>query len=287
MTPAAAPTATQTATPAGAAPPPRPKRRLPWILAALLGAVFVVLPAAWQAGAYGATRTATLHGGSAGHPVSALRIAGGGGANITVRPRGDQQVGYRAEVAWSHEKPVIEESWQDGTLTLTPRCPDEDSWLTGGLSCSVQLGIGVPANLPVTVTATSGRIDIGGLGGPVDARVDSGQVQLTGLRGAVRARAGSGRVVATALTAPEIALVIGSGLATVDFVAPPQKVTADIGSGRLALTVPDATTFRVAQQTGSGRIDLGPGLAEPASPRTLDLTVGSGRVDARYLDLLG
>lgn len=286
MTPPATPSPTRAVPPAPTAPPPRPKRRLLWSLAALLGAVFVALPASWQAGVYGVTRTGTLHGGSAGHPVTALRIAGGG-ANVTVRPRGDQEVGYRAEVAWSRKKPVIEESWQDGTLTLTPHCPDEDSWLTGGVSCSVQLGVGVPAGLAVTVTAASGRIDIGGLGGPVDVRVDSGQVQLTGLRGAIRARVGSGRVAATALTAPDIDLVIGSGRAAVDFVAPPQKVTADIGDGRLALTVPDATTFRVTPQNGWGRIDLGAGLSDPASPRTLDLTVGSGRVDARYLDLLG
>ncbi|WP_330294522.1 hypothetical protein [Streptomyces sp. NBC_00503] len=271
--------------PTGAVAPPRPKRRLAWILAALLGAVFVVLPAAWQAGAYGVTRTGTLHGGSAGHPVTALRITGGS-ANITVRPRGDQQVGYRAEIAWSSKKPVIEESWQDDTLTLTPHCPDEDSWLTVGLSCSVQLGVAVPAGLPVTVTADSGRIDIGGLGGAVDARVDSGELHLTGLRGPVRARVGSGRVAAEAITAPELELAVGSGMAAVDFVSPPQKVTADIGEGRLALTVPDATTFRVATRIGSGRVDLGPGLSDQASSRTLDLTVGSGRVDARYLELM-
>lgn len=285
MTRAATPAAARPVAPAGTAPPPRPKHRILWILAALLGAVFVALPAAWEAGAYGITRTGTLHGGSAGHPVTALRIAGGG-ANITVRPRGDQAVGYRAEVAWSRQKPVIEESWQDGTLTLTPHCPHEDSWLTAAVSCSVQLGVGVPAGLPVTVTAASGRVDIGGLGGAVDVRVDSGRVQLAGLRGAIRARVGSGRVEATALTSPEIDLVIGSGRAAVDFVAPPQKVTADIGDGRLALTVPDATTFRVGSRAGWGRIDLGAGMSDPASPRTLDLTVGSGRADARYPDLM-
>ncbi|MGW6688308.1 hypothetical protein [Streptomyces sp. NPDC054961] len=286
MTPPGTPAATRAASPAETAPPARPRHRLPWILASLLGAVFVALPVAWQAGVYGVTRTGTLHGGSAGHPVTALRIAGGG-ANITVRPRGDQEVGYRAEVAWSRKKPVVEESWQDGTLTLTPRCPGEDSSLTGEVSCSVDLGVGVPAGLPVTVAADSGRIDIGGLGGAVDARVDSGEVHLTGLRGPVRARVNSGRVDATALTSPEIELVIGSGRAAVDCVAPPRKVTADIGSGRLALTVPDATTFRVTPRTGWGRIDLGAGLSDPASPRTLDLTVGSGRADARYVDLLG
>ncbi|WP_405496978.1 hypothetical protein [Streptomyces sp. NBC_00096] len=272
-------------TPPAAGTPGRPRHRLAWILAALLGAVFVVLPAALQAGAYGATRTGTLRGGSAGHPVTALHITGAD-TNITVRPRGDQQVGYRAEIAWSRRKPVIVESWQDGTLTLTPHCPDDDSVLGAALSCSVQLGVTVPAGLPVTVTADSGRVDISGLGGAVDVRVDSGQVRLSAIRGAVRARVGSGRLVATALTSPEFGLAVGSGRAAVDFLAPPGEVTADIGDGRLALTVPEATAFRVTTRTGSGRIDLAPALSDPGAARTLDLGVGSGRVDARYLDLL-
>ncbi|MBT2450249.1 hypothetical protein J7F03_24865 [Streptomyces sp. ISL-43] len=265
----------------GSATPPRPRHRLAWILAALLGAVFVALPAAWQAGAYGVTRTGTLHGSSGGRPVTALHIAGGG-ANITVSPRGDEQVGYRADLSWSRGKPDIAESWHDGALTLTPRCPDEDSWLTGALSCSILLRVTVPAGLPVTVTATAGRVDIGGLGGAVEAQVDTGRIRLTGLRGTVRARIGSGMLNATALTSPEADLHVGSGRAVVDFTTPPDRVRADIGDGRLALTVPEATVFRVTTSTGWGRNEVEPELSDPASPRTLDLSVGSGRIAAGY-----
>lgn len=269
----------------GAAAPPRPKQRLAWILAALLGAVFVVLPAAWQAGAYGVTRTATLRGGSEGRPVTALRIVGGG-ADIAVSPRGDQEVGYRAEVAWSRTKPTVEASWHEGTLTLTPHCSDQDSRLSSGLSSSVRLGVTVPAGLPVTVTAVSGRVEISGLGGAVDARVDSGRLGLTGLRGPLRARVGSGRLSATALASTEVELAIGSGRGDIGFVAPPDRVTADIGDGRLDLGFPEATRFRTGTQTGWGRIDLAPELSDPASPRSLDLSVGNGRIAARYPELL-
>lgn len=265
--------------PSGAAAParPRPRRRFAWIVAALLGAVVVVLPAAWQAGAYGVTRTGTLHGGSDGRPVTALHIMGGD-AHVSITPRGDAEVGYRAEVAWSRAKPAIEESWQDGTLTLTPRCPDGTSWLTTGFSCSVQLRVSVPAGLPVKVAAASGRVDISGLAGAVDARVDSGRISLTGLRGAVRARVGSGNLHATALTSPQLDLSVGSGLASVDFVAPPDRIRADTGSGRLAVTVPEATRFRVTTRKGAGRCDVEAGLSDPASPRTLELSVGSGAI---------
>ncbi|MFE2288147.1 hypothetical protein ACFXDJ_28775 [Streptomyces sp. NPDC059443] len=272
--------------PPGAAAQPRPKRRLAWIIAALLGAVFVVLPAAWQAGAYGVTRTGTLRGATEGRPVTALRIMGGG-ADIAVSPRADQQVGYRAEVSWSRTKPSIEQSWHEGTLTLTPHCSEEDSWPANrSSSCSVRLGVTVPAGLPVTVSSVSGRVEIGGLGGAVDVRVDSGQLGLTGLRGPVHARIGSGTLLATALTTPEAVLSVGSGRADIGFVTPPDHVTADIRDGHLALNFPEATRFRVATRTGTGRIGLAPELSDPASPRILDLSAGDGGIDAQYPQLL-
>ncbi|MGW6709868.1 hypothetical protein ACWGDE_33960 [Streptomyces sp. NPDC054956] len=261
--------------------PQRPGRRLAWIVATVLCAVFVALPVAWQAGTYVATHTGTVRGSTEGRPVTALHIAGGG-ADITVSPRGDEQVGYRAELSWSRRKPVVEEQWQDGALTLTPRCPDEDSWPTPAVSCAVLLRVTVPAALPVTVTAATGSVDIGGLGGTVDARIDSGRVNLTGLRGTVRARVGSGRLNATALTSSEADLSVGSGRAVVEFTTPPDRVRADIGDGRLALTVPEATRFRVTTSTGWGRNEVAPELSDPASPRTLDLSVGSGRIAAGY-----
>ncbi|MFJ6795123.1 hypothetical protein [Streptomyces sp. NPDC091268] len=260
---------------------PRPRRRAAWILAALLGAVLVVVPAVWQVSAYGTTRTGALRGGSGGRPVAALEIEAGS-ARVTVSPRGDQDVAYRAEVSWSLKAPTIEERWRGDTLKLTPHCPAEDSWVTSGLGCSVQLAVTVPANLPVKVTAGSGRVDISGLGGSVDADVASGAVNLTGLRGALRARVGSGTLRAAALTSPEADLRIGSGRAVADFVTPPDRVTGRVGEGRLALTVPEATRFRVESRVGWGRCDVAEELRDPASPRVLDLSVSAGRIAASY-----
>ncbi|MFD9358587.1 hypothetical protein [Streptomyces sp. NPDC060031] len=262
----------------------RPRRRAAWILAALFGAVFVVVPAVWQASAYGTTRTGALRGGSDGRAVTAVEIEAGR-ANVTVTPRADQQVGYRAEVSWSLRAPTIEESWLGDTLKLTPHCPAEDSWMTSGLGCSVQLGVTVPVGIPVKVTAASGRVDISGLGGSVDADVTSGEINLTGLRGALRARVGSGNLRAIALTSPEADLRVGSGRAIADFVTPPDRVTGKVGEGRLALTVPEATRFRVSTRAGWGRCEVAEELKDPASARVLDLTVAAGRIAASYPDL--
>ncbi|MBT2406136.1 MULTISPECIES: DUF4097 domain-containing protein [unclassified Streptomyces] len=263
--------------------PPRPGHRLAWIVSALLSAVFVVVPATLQVWAYGSTESRTLLGGSDGRPVTALEIVAGD-ANVTVTPRSDQQVGYRAEVSWSLKAPTIEASWLGETLRLSPRCPGEGAVLTAGVGCSIQLGVAVPVGIPVKVTAGSGRVDISGLGGTVDVEVASGEVNLTGLRGALRADVGSGMLRATDLTSAQADIRVGSGRAVAAFITPPDRVTARAGSGRLALTVPPATRFRVRCVTGQGRCEAAEALNDPASPRRLDISADSGRAYAGYPD---
>lgn len=263
---------------------PRPQHRLAWIVSALLSAVLIVAPITWQVWAYRTVQSRVLVGGSDGRPVTALEIVAGD-TNVTVTPRSDQEVSYRAEVSWSLKAPAIEKSWLGETLRLSPRCPGEDDVLTAGPGCSVQLGVTVPVGIPVKVTAGSGRVDISGLGGTVDAEAGSGVVNLTGLRGALRANIGSGRLQATDLTSPQADIRVGSGRAVAAFIAPPDQVTARAGSGRLALTVPPATRFRVRCAAGQGRCEVPDGLNDPASPRGLDVSVDSGRANTGYPDL--
>ncbi|MEU9163653.1 DUF4097 family beta strand repeat-containing protein [Streptomyces sp. NPDC048424] len=295
MTPAAAsPAATSTDAPAStrartSAPAPapapapdrdRPGQRLAWTVAALLSALLVVAPAAWQAWSYGNTRSDTLIGDSGGRPVSALEIVGGD-ADVTVTPRADREVGYRATIGWSLRAPTIEQSWLGDTLRLTPRCPGEEFWPAAG-PCSVRLGVTVPEGIPVKVTAGSGRVLLSGLGGAVDAEVDSGRVELVGLRGALRAKIGSGTLQATGLTGPQAEIRIGSGRADAAFATPPDRVSARVGSGRLDLIVPTATRFRVRCESGSGSCEVPEALRDAGSSRTLDLEAGVGRAQATY-----
>ncbi|MFD9409951.1 hypothetical protein ACFWBN_23460 [Streptomyces sp. NPDC059989] len=259
----------------------RPWQRTAWIAAAVLSALLIVAPATWQAWSYSTSRSGVAVGGSDGRPVTALEIVGGG-ANVTVTPRADQEVGYRAELSWSLRAPTIEESWLGDTLRLTPRCPGVGSWLTSGVGCSVQLGVTVPVGIPVKVTAGSGQVDISGLGGTVDADVGSGRINLTALRGALRAKVGSGSLVATGLTSTEADIRVDSGRAAAVFLTPPDHVTARAGSGRVAVTVPAATRFRVTCEATGGRCQVPPALHDPSSPRTLDLRTAVGRAAATY-----
>ncbi|MFJ6052841.1 hypothetical protein [Streptomyces sp. NPDC092307] len=262
---------------------PRRAHRLAWITAALLGAVLVVVPATWQVWSWGNTRSDILSGGSDGRPVAAVEIVGAD-ADITVTPRADRQVGYRATVSWSLRTPTIEQSRLGDTLRLTPHCPGEPFWPGAGMGCSVQLAVTVPVDVPVKVTTRSGRIALSGLGGTVDTEVDSGQVEIVGLRGALRAKVGSGRLHATGLASDRAEIRVGSGRAVATFVTPPDDITARVGSGRLALTVPAATRFKVRCEAGAGRCDVPDALRDAASPRSLDIEAGVGRAQAAYPD---
>jgi hypothetical protein len=253
-----------------------------WAVAALLSALLVVAPAAWQ---YGNTGTGTLQGGSAGRQVTAVEIVGGD-ANVTVTPRADQEVGYRAELTWSLRRPVIEESRLGSNLRLTPRCPAADTVLAGGVGCSVRLGVTVPLGVPVRVSSGSGRVVVSGLGGTVDADVGSGELVLSALRGPVRAHVASGSLRATGLTSAEAELRGGAGRAVVSFVTPPDRVAAGVGSGRLIVVVPAATRFRADCTATIGRCDLPPGLGDPAAPRSIDVDVAAGRALVGYPGLL-
>ncbi|MFJ3203992.1 hypothetical protein [Streptomyces sp. NPDC086989] len=256
-------------------------QRVAWTVAAALSAVLVLVPAAWQGWAYASTEHGTLSGASGERAVTAVEIEAGG-ADVRVTPRSDRQVVYQADVRWSLTAPRIEESWLGDTLKLTPRCPGAAGLVESGPGCSVDLDVTVPAGIPVKVTAGSGTVSVSGLAGAVDAEVGAGQLLLTALRGPLRASVGSGSLEASGLTSPQADLRAGAGSAVASFAAPPDRVTARAGAGRVRLTVPTATRFQVTARAGTGRCDVAPGMHDPAAPGRLDISADSGRADAGY-----
>ncbi|MFG2617391.1 hypothetical protein ACGFXC_07175 [Streptomyces sp. NPDC048507] len=266
-------------TPAADPPAPDPavrrKHRGAWHAAAALGSVLVLLPAGWQVWTHGAGQRAVLRGGSDGRAVTAVEIVAGA-ADLAVTARADADVGYRADVRWAFGRPDIERSWVGDTLRLTPSCPGDTLDRADAPGCSVRLAVSVPTGIPVTVSGTSGRITVSGLEGPVDADTGSGTLVLEGLRGPLRARSASGTLRTVGLASRQADLSAGAGRADVRFLVPPDRVTARAGTGRLDLTVPPATRYRVTSRAGAGRCEVQDGLSDPAAPRTLDLSADSG-----------
>ncbi|MFB7982282.1 hypothetical protein [Streptomyces vinaceus] len=259
----------------------RRPRRTAWIVVAVLSAVLVVAPAARQVWAYASTESGTLSGGSGERPVSAVEIDAGG-ADVRITPRSDGRVAYEAQARWSVAAPEIEESWLGDTLRLTARCPAVADLVASGFDCSVDLGVTVPAGIPVKVTAGSGTVSVSGLGGSVDAEVGAGTLLLSALRGPLRASIGSGSLDASGLSSAQAEIRAGAGSAVARFAAPPEQVTARAGTGRVRLTVPAATRFRVTARVGAGRLDIAPGMDDPAAPGRLDISADAGRAEAGY-----
>ncbi|MFD0356056.1 hypothetical protein ACFVHW_20310 [Streptomyces sp. NPDC127110] len=258
-------------------------QRLAWYTAAALSAVLVVSAAAWQAGTGAGVHRGTAVGGSGGRTVTAVEVVAGP-SDVSVTPRGDAQVGYRAELTWSFREPEVEESWLGDTLRLTPHCP-ADSFGIGigaGSGCSVRLAVTVPAGVPLKVSGGSGRIGVSGMAAAVDAETGAGTLVLADLRGPLRARVGDGTLRATGLTVPQADIRAGAGRADARFAAPPEQVTARAGAGRLELVLPPDTRYRVSCRAGLGRCEATDPLNDPAAARTLDIAVEAGHATASY-----
>ncbi|WP_405982318.1 hypothetical protein [Streptomyces sp. NBC_00158] len=255
--------------------------RLAWYTAAALSAALVVTAAAWQAGTGAGVRRGTATGGSGGRAVTAVEVVAGS-SDVSVTPRGDAQVGYRADLTWSFREPEVEESWLGDTLRLTPHCPGGSFTVTAGPGCSVRLAVTVPAGVPLKVTGGSGRISVSGLAGAVDAETGVGHLDLADLRGPLRARVGDGTLRATGLTVPQADIRAGAGRADARFAAPPERVTARAGAGRLELVLPPDTRYRVDCRAGLGRCEADGALNDPTSARALDIAVEAGHATASY-----
>ncbi|MFH7598894.1 hypothetical protein WDV06_27935 [Streptomyces racemochromogenes] len=265
--------------PSAPAAPDLRVQRLAWYTAAALSAVLVVVAAGWQVRVNAGARAATVTGGSAGRTVSALEVVGGE-ADVTITPGGDGAVAYRAEMSWTFRKPDVEESWLGDTLKLVPRCPGDELGISDDVGCSVGLAVTVPSGIPVRVSGGSGRVTVSGLAGTVDADMGSGGLVLADLRGPVRARVGSGTLRATGLTGLQADVRADSGHAQVSFAAPPDRVTGHVGAGRLEVTLPTATRYRVSCRAGAGRCETEEALRDPAAARTLDLEAEAGHAGA-------
>ena len=267
-------------TPQATAPPAAPERRRHrgiWLLIAVVAAVFAVLPGLGAAALFAVRhhqdRTAVWH-----RPLTLLRVSAPG-ANVTVIGGQPGLTQVEHHLTWFlGAAPPIRETWAGRTLTITaPPCGPKPLW-----HCQVYLGIQVPAGVAVQAGAGAGSLNVAGLTGPVRTWVTSGSISLLGLHGPAWATATSGAISAASLACPRLHAAVSSGSLALQFVLPPQRVTATATSGDVSVTVPPGTRYRVAGTRGSGGVGLAPGLASTGSPRLITVSSISGTVSVGY-----
>jgi DUF4097 and DUF4098 domain-containing protein YvlB len=124
----------------------------------------------------------------------------------------------------------------------------------------------VPANRPLNVEVTNGRIGITGVTAPLVATTSNGTIKIDGAGPLVEARTSNGSIDAT------IATLSGG----------PPRVTLHTSNGRIGLHVPHGFTTHVDASTSNGHVDnplsggSGPGSASArTSNGSIEITVGS------------
>ena len=181
-------------------PPAPPMTRARWAI--LAGGLPVVLALiafgvlAWVNG----TVIYLASQGQVGHPVGFSVPAAGGQARVTssngdltVRPGPGRRIVVRGHLSGSFARPAFSYRSTAAGLALDPRCR-----VPAG-TCSLDLGVTVPAGLPVTVSNSFGELDARGLHGTIALSDNSGDLTASHLTGAVRLANSFGALTASHL----------------------------------------------------------------------------------------
>jgi Putative adhesin len=270
----------------------RRKRGAALIIGGLLGLLFTLLSAVqvagWTIGAVEHTSRQTLPG-----PVKNLTVDAGPG-EIQILPSQDGDVHVETYTKGSLHAPRVR-AVKDGThVMMSGNCP---AFSFG--PCDAEIVLHVPVGTAVDVHSSSGDVVASGVGGPLaletdsgdvaaigvtgsaDLRTASGDVDLRGGSGEVRLESQSGDVSAGDVASERISAETQSGDVDLDFRVPPRMVDAKATSGDVSVALPDAESYDVVADTGSGDSQIGV-RTDPDAPRKVLARTNSGDVTIGY-----
>lgn len=267
-----------------------PRGRGPFLI---IGALLAALGIVWAAVNFSALllrQTATESASFAG--VSRLVVALREG-DIRLDASTGDEVGYRAELVWSFDRPRVQASRNGDVLELSADC---DRALVGW--CDIDFEIAVPAGVVVEASTSAGDVQASGLderatlhsssgdvhaeemAGPLELSTSSGDVDAVEVSGDVAMRTSSGDVDGVSLGGDRVEARTSSGDVTLDFVDSPLEVSAQTSSGDATVTVPEEADieYRVDVESDSGD-DTNDVASDPSAARTITARTHSG--DAR------
>ncbi len=270
-------------------PPAPPMTRARW---AILAAGLPVVLALIAFGAYGVVNRTVIYLASqsqvgywVGFSVPAAgqaRVTSGTG-NLTVRPGPGRRIVVRGHLRSSFARPAFSYRSTAAGLALDPRCR-----VPAG-ACSLDLGVMVPAGLPVSVSDSFGALDASGLRGTIalsdnsgdltasrlsgnlhladifgaltasglagSIRLDnnSGDIMASGVTGDTRLQDSFGNISVTGLAAADVVARNNSGDISLTFTKVPRQVTVTDSFGNITLVLPPGpATYRVATRNSFG-----------------------------------
>jgi Putative adhesin len=203
--------------------------------------------------------------------------------DLTVQTGTGRRIGVHGQLTGSFVRPTFSHRWTADGLDLDPQCH-----VPAG-NCSLNLGLTVPARLPVSVSDSFGTLDARGLHGTValsdnsgdltasrlsgslhlsdsfgtltasglagSIRLDnnSGDIQAAGITGDTRLKDSFGTISVTGLAAADVVASNNSGDIYLVFTQVPRQVNVTDSFGNITLMLPPGpAAYRVQTQNSFG-----------------------------------
>jgi hypothetical protein len=196
--------------------------------------------------------------------------------SITVTAGDTASVDVHARISDGLRKTGESMRMDGDTLHLHSACPNYGSdW------CHVDWDVTVPRNVAVVIESDNGHISVTGTSGVVDVNTDNGGIDLADLTGTVRASTSSGRILAERLSSSTVTAGTDNGRVSLVFVAAPTTVSVTTDNGRAEVVVPaDGSKYRVhaTSDNGSRSVTI---PEDSSSTRSINVRTDNGGITLR------
>jgi hypothetical protein len=235
-------------------------------------------------------------------PVKAVVVhSSAGGVTITgTAPTNGHSATASWHSRWYFFHPHVHASLAaDGTLTVSTSCRQQ--WLP--IPCNVRLGLGVPPDVPLTISASGGGVTASHFTNGLSVNSSGGGIHLDHVMGSVRASSSGGGVTLTDVagtltldssgggihgnslgslgssTAPPVTTVSADssgGGVNLSFSEPPQGVRGRSSGGGVRIAVPDVSggyQIKASSSGGGVHVDI---PSNDQSTRLIDVSSSGG-----------
>jgi len=222
--------------------------------------------------------------------------------DLTVRAGSGRRIVVRGHLSSSFTRPSFSWGLTGDGLALNPQCFDQAG------NCSLNLGVTVPAGLPVSagdafglldarglhgrvtlsqnsgdltasrltgtvhLTDSFGTLTAAGLAGSIQLDNNSGDIQAAGVTGDTRLQDSFGTISVTGLAAADVAATNNSGDISLTFTKVPQRVNVTDSFGSITLVLPAGpATYRVETRDSFGSTTV----SVPRSPSARNVLTAS------------